>query len=126
MRSRTEVLLEAGGVAVQLGFEFRIGTLIEEFERSLQVLGATREGAPGGDLLAQAVGLAQDLLGAALVVPEPGFLGQCLEFGDSGVLRLEVKDAPRSTGSVRSGRGWWTRPPSSGPADPGAGWGAAR
>ena len=41
-------------------------------------------------------------------------------------LVVEVKDAPRSTGSVQPGRGWRTRPPSSGPGDPGAGSGAAR
>ena len=121
-----DVLLEGGGVAGQLGFEFGVGAFVEQLERRLQVLGAGGEGSPGGDFLAQAVRLAEDLLRAALVVPEPGFLGQCLEFGDPCVLGLEVKDAPRSTGSVRSGRGWWTRPPSSGPADPGAGWVAAR
>jgi hypothetical protein len=121
-----EVLLEGGRIAGQLGFELGIGAFIEKFERRLEVFGTRSEGTPGGDFLAQPVGLAQDLLGAALVVPEPGFLGQRLEFGDAGVLGLEVKDAPRSTGSARSGRGWWTRPPSSGPADPGAGWGAAR
>ena len=58
--------------------------------------------------VAQAVGLAQDLLRGALVVPEPGFLGQRVELGDARFLGLEVKDAPRSTGSARPGRGWRT------------------
>ena len=66
------------------------------------------------------------LLGAALVIPEPGFLGQCLQLGDALLFGLEVKDAPRSTGSVQPGPGWRRNPPSSGPGDPGAGWGAAR
>ncbi len=121
-----DVLLERGRVTGQLGFEFGVRSLVEQLEGRLEVLGAGGERSPRVDLIAQAVGLAQDLLGPALVVPEPGFLGQRLEFGDAGVLCLEVKDAPRSTGSARSGRGWWTHPPSSGPADPGAGWGAAR
>ena len=89
-------------------------------------LGAREQALPRLDLVAQAVGLAQDLLGGALVVPEAGFVGQRVELGDARLLRLEVKDAPRSTGSARPGRGWRTRPPSSGPGDPGAGSGAAR
>ena len=63
---------------------------------------------------------------AALVVPEPGLAGQRLELGDARLLRPEVKDAPRSTGSARPGRGRWTRPPSSGPGGPGAGSDGAR
>ena len=81
---------------------------------------------PGGDLAAQAVGLAQDLLSGSTVVPEPVFLGLRLYLGDARFLGRKVKDAPRSTGSVQPGRGWRTLPPSSGPADPGAGSGAAR
>ena len=78
------------------------------------------------DLLAQAVRLAQDLLGGPAVVPEAGRLGQGLEFVDASLFGLEVKDAPRSTGSVRPGPGWRRGPPSSWSADPGAGAGAAR
>ena len=68
------------------------------------------EAAPQLDLGAQAVGLAEDLLGGPLVVPEAGLAGQRLELGDAAFLGLEVKDAPRSTGSARPGREPWTRP----------------
>jgi hypothetical protein len=56
------------------------------------------------------VRLADDLLSGALVVPEAGLEGQCVELGDAPFLGLEVKDAPRSTGSARPGRGPWMRP----------------
>jgi hypothetical protein len=121
-----EVLLERRGIALQLGLEIGVGGLVEQLEGGLEVVGAGQQVAPRIDLGAQAVGLAKDLLGGALVVPEPGLLGQRLELGDPFCLVVEVKDAPRSPGSVRPGRGWRTRPPSSGPGDPGAGAAAAR
>ena len=118
--------LERRGVAVELGLELGVGRLGEQLERREEIVGPGQELVPGRQLAAQAVGLAQDLLRGAAVIPEAGFLGQRLEFGDAGGLGLEVKDAPRSTGSVQPGRGWRTVPPSSEPADPGAGWVAAR
>jgi len=121
-----EVLLERGGVLLELGFELGVGALGEQLERDLEVVGAGQQVPPGVELGTQSVGLAQDLLGAALVVPEAGFLGQRLELADALRFGLEVKDAPRSTGSVRPGRGWRTSPPSSGPGDPGAAAVAAR
>ena len=121
-----EVLLERREIALELGFEIGVGGLVEQLDRGQQVVGPDQEGAPGGDFVAKAVGLAQDLLGGPPVIPEPGFLGQRLDGGDPRLFCLEVKDAPRSTGSVRPGPGWRTLPPSSGPADPGAGSGAAR
>jgi hypothetical protein len=78
-----EVLLERGGVLLELGFELGVGTLSEQFERDLEIVGAGEQVPPGVELGTQAVGLAQDLLGAALVVPEPGFLGQRLELADA-------------------------------------------
>ncbi len=57
---------------------------------------------------------------------KPGSWVSDLELGDAVPFGLEVKAAPRSTGSVQPGRGWRTRPPSSGPGDPGAGAAAAR
>ena len=121
-----ELGFERFRVPVELRFELGIRGLVEELERGLEVRGPRQQVTPRLDLGAQAVGLAKDLLGGPLVVPEPGFLGQCLELGDALGLRVEVKGAPRSTGSVRPGRGWRTRPPSSGPGDPGAGADAAR
>ena len=121
-----EIGLEGDRIAVELGLEVRIRGVVEELDDREQVVGAGQEVTPRVQLGPEVVGLAQDLLGTALVVPEPWFLGQRLELGDALCLGLEVKDAPRSIGSVRPGRGRRTRPPSSGPADPGAGSAAAR
>jgi hypothetical protein len=121
-----EVGLERRGIAIELGVQIGVGCLGQELDRRLEVIGAGQQVTPRLDLGAQAVSLAEDLLGASLVVPEPGVLGQCVELIDAFLLRLEVKDAPRSTGSVQPGRGWRTRPPSSGPGDPGAAAAAAR
>jgi hypothetical protein len=121
-----EVALERGCIAVQFGLELRVGRLRQQIDGSFEVGGARRQGTPQVDLGAQAVGFAEDLLGVALVVPEAGLEGQRVERGDAGLFRLEVKGAPRSTGSVRPGRGRRLRPPSCGPGDPGAGSGAAR
>jgi hypothetical protein len=57
------------------------------------------------DLGSKYVGLAKDLLGGPLVVPEARLEGQCVELGDAFLFGLEVKVAPRSTGSARRGRG---------------------
>ena len=121
-----EVGIERRDVAFELGFELGVGHLVEQVDGGEQVVGAGQQLPPRPDLGAEAVGLAQDLLGGAPVVPEPGFLGQRLDLRRRALLGREVKDAPRSTGSVRPGPGWRRLPPSSGPADPAAGSGAAR
>jgi hypothetical protein len=121
-----EVGVERGEVALELGLELRVGGFVQEFDRREQVVGAGQELLPGGDLAAQAVSLAQDLLGGPPVVPEAVLLGLRLYRRDARFFRRKVKGAPRSTGSVQPGRGWRTLPPSSGPADPGAGSGATR
>jgi hypothetical protein len=105
-----EVLFERRRVLLELGLELGVGGFIEQLERDLEVVGARQQISPGVDLGPEAVGLAEDFLGAALVVPEAGFLGQRLELGDALGLGLEVKDAPRSTGSVQPGRGRRRRP----------------
>jgi len=121
-----EVGVEPGEVTFQLGFELGVGRFVEQVDGGQQVVGAGQQVLPRGDLGAEAVGLAKDLLGGPPVVPEAGLLGQRLDLRDTRFLGLEVKDAPRSTGSVQPGPGWRRLPPSSGPADPGAGSGAAR
>jgi hypothetical protein len=121
-----EFRLERRGVAVQLGFELGIGRLVQQLDRDLEVVGARQEAAPGVELGPERIGLAKDLLRSALVLPEPGLERQRVELGDAFGLGVEVKGAPRSTGSVRPGRGWRRCPPSSGPGDPGAGSAAAR
>jgi hypothetical protein len=121
-----EVLLQGRGIALELRLEVRVGRLVEELQRGFQILRARKEVVPGLDLRPQVIRLAENGLRRALVVPERRFLGQRVQLGDALLLGLEVKDAPRSTGSVQPGRGWRTRPPSSGPGDPGAGSAAAR
>ena len=121
-----EVRLEGRRLAVQLRGELGIRGFFDELERRDQVVGAPFEASPQLDLVAQAVRLTEDFLGGSLVVPEPRLAGLRLELCGARFLGPEVKDAPRSTGSAPRGRGWWTRPPSSGPADPGAGSGGAR
>jgi hypothetical protein len=106
----------------------RVGVIgvLAELEQLEDVVGALLEIAPEIDLGAQAIGLTKDALCGPLVVPEPRGEGQSIEFGETGFLRGEVKAAPRSTGSALPGRGWRTRPPSSGLGGLGAGSGGAR
>jgi hypothetical protein len=106
-----EVALQGRSLPVELGGELGIARFLDELERRQEVVGPAFEPAPQLDLGPELAGLAEDLLGGALVVPEPGFGGQRLELAGARLFRPEVKDAPRSTGSARSGRGWRTRPP---------------
>jgi hypothetical protein len=105
-----EVGLQGGRIPLQLGLEVGVGTLVEELERGFEVVGAAQQLTPRVEFGAEAVGLSEDLLGGTLVVPESRFLGQRFELGDALGLGLEVKVAPRSTGSVRPGRGRRTNP----------------
>jgi hypothetical protein len=106
----TEVPIERRRGPLQLCGELRIAGLLDELEGGEEVVDAGLEPAPQLDLGTEAVGLAEDLLGASLVVPEAGLAGQRLELGDPAFFRRKVKDAPRSTGSARPGRGPWRRP----------------
>ena len=78
-----EVPLEGRRVLLELGLELGVRTLCEQLERDLEIVGAGQQIPPRVELGTQSVGLAQDLLGAALVVPEAGFLGQRLELADA-------------------------------------------
>jgi hypothetical protein len=106
----SEVLLERRGVLVDLGLQARIGLLVQQVDGRLEVIGTRAQSLPDIDLGTEAVGLAEDLLRGALVVPEPGFERQRVELPDTLSFGVEVKGAPRSTGSSRPGRGWRTRP----------------
>jgi hypothetical protein len=121
-----EVRLEGGDLAVELGGQLDVAGFLDELEGRQEIIDAALEAAPQLDLRAQAVGLAEDLLGGPLVVPEAGLAGQRLELGDAAFLRREVKDAPRSTESARPGRERWRRPLSCEPGGPGAGSDGAR
>jgi len=105
-----EVLLERGRRPIELRRELGIARLLDELEGRAEVVDAAFEAAPQLDLGSEAVGFTEDLLGRALVVPEAGLGGQPLELSDAALFRREVKDAPRSTGSARPGRGPWRRP----------------
>jgi hypothetical protein len=105
-----EILLQVGRRPVELGGQLVVAGLLDQLEGCEEVVDARLEATPELDLGPEGVGLAQDLLRAALIVPEAGFAGQRLELGDTRFLRLEVKDAPRSTESAPPGRERWTRP----------------
>jgi hypothetical protein len=105
-----EVGLQRRGVPCELGLQVGIWRFGDEFDARLEIVRAVQQALPDADLGTQAVGLAKDPLGAPLVVPEAGFEGQRVELGDAFLFRVEVKGAPRSTGSARPGRGWRTRP----------------
>jgi hypothetical protein len=121
-----EIGLQARDLPVELRRKLRVTGLLDELEGGEEVFDTTLEAAPELDLGPEAVGLAEDLLGSALVVPEAGLAGQRLELRDAPFLGLEVKDAPRSTGSARPGRERWKSPLSCAPAGPAAGSDGAR
>jgi hypothetical protein len=92
-----EVLRQRGHLALELGLELGVGGLGEQLDQLLDGPGPCLEAAPGVDLVAEALGLPQDRLGVALVVPEAGCLRADIELGDAPFGGLEVKDAPTST-----------------------------
>jgi hypothetical protein len=67
-----ELGLQRGRIAVQLGFEIGVRGLVEQLDGGLEVVGARQEAAPNVELGTKGVRLAEDRLGRALVVPEPG------------------------------------------------------
>ncbi len=74
-----EIGFERCRLAVELGRQLVVGRLLDELEGCQEIPGASLEASPQLDLGPQAVRLAEDLLGAALVVPEPGFAGLGLQ-----------------------------------------------
>jgi len=95
-----EVVGEGVGLAVELGRQLRVTRLLDEADQLVEVRGALEQILPEGDLAPEAVRLPEDPLGPTPVVPEAGLLRQRVELGDASLLRLEVKAAPRSTGSA--------------------------
>jgi hypothetical protein len=77
-----EVLLERGSIPFLLRLEVGVRGFVEQLERGLEIVRAGQQLPPRVELGTETVGLAQDLLGAALIVPEAGFLGQRLELAD--------------------------------------------
>jgi hypothetical protein len=105
-----EVRLEGPDFTVELAGQLRIARFLDELEGRQEVVDAGLEAAPELDLGPEVVRLPEDLLGAALVVPEPGLAGQRLQIGDALLLGPEVKAAPRSPESAPPGRERWMRP----------------
>jgi hypothetical protein len=82
--------LELGAEGVGLAFDVRLGLGIgrvrEQVQQLLEVGGALLQGSPEGDLVAQALGLANDLLRGALVVPEARLDGAGIQLRDARLL----------------------------------------
>jgi hypothetical protein len=74
---------DRGGVALQLGGKLGIPRFFDERDELDEVVGASRQVAPQVDLGAQAVGLPEDPLRRALVVPEAGLPGQRFELAEA-------------------------------------------
>jgi hypothetical protein len=70
-----------GGHRLVTGLGGQVGQLLE-------VAGTRLERAPGGDVLAQRLGFAQDLLGLSLIIPEAGL-------ARAGI---QLREAPLPTG----------------------------
>jgi len=109
-----EVAFEDRALLVELGAQLGVIGLLEELGGRLEVGRSGQQAGPQLDLGAKAVGLSEDLLGGALVVPEAGLAGQRLQLGEASLSCRKVKDAPRSTGSAPPGRGRLRRPSVSG------------
>jgi hypothetical protein len=77
---------ERVGLAADLGLGLRVGGVGQEVEQLFEVRGPLLQLAPQGDLIAQALGFAGDLLRRARVVPEPGLTGAGVELGDPRLL----------------------------------------
>jgi hypothetical protein len=105
-----EVPPEGLALTIALGDELGVSRFLDQLAEGLEVRRAGEEPGPQLDLGAEGVGFAKDLLRRPLVVPEGGRAGQALELGESLLSGWEVKDAPRSTGSARPGRGRRQRP----------------
>ena len=98
-----EQLLEICGFAVDIGLGLRIRVRVEQAEQLDEIGRSLLEAPPERDLVTQALGLSQDGLGSALVIPERRIGRSRVQSGQSLVFGPEVKDAPTSTGSAPRG-----------------------
>jgi hypothetical protein len=73
-------------LTLEVGLGLGVGRLGQQLGELGDVVRALLDRAPEGDLLAQALGLAGDLLRLALVVPEPGLDGARVELRDADFL----------------------------------------
>jgi hypothetical protein len=105
-----EILRQSRRIPRELARELGVTGLCDELRGRLEIVGPGEQSAPQLDVAAEAVGLAKDLLGLALVVPEPRLRRLLVELGDTAFPYLEVKDAPRSIEPARRVRGLPMRP----------------
>jgi hypothetical protein len=70
---------------VHIGRHPVVGRLGREVRQLDEVAGTRLEGAPGGDVLAQRLRFAQDLLSLALVVPEAGLRRERFELREASL-----------------------------------------
>jgi hypothetical protein len=75
--------VEIGVPGLELSGELGIVGFLDQRDQLDEVVGALLEPAPQVDLGTKAVGLAEDLLGGALVVPEAGRLGLGVELREA-------------------------------------------
>ena len=92
--------LEVARLAGNVVEDALVGLFLGEVEELERGLCPRLEVAPEGQLLSQTLGLAQDSLGGALIVPESGHTYLGVETREAALLGGEVKDAPRSPGSA--------------------------
>jgi hypothetical protein len=78
-----ELRAQGVGLALEVRERLGVGRISEKVEELLEVGGALLEGSPQGDLVAQPLGLAGDLLRRTLVVPEAGLDGTRVEIRDA-------------------------------------------
>jgi len=81
-----ELRRQGRGLTLEVGLGLGVGGVGKELGELRDVVRALLDRAPEGDLLAQALGLAGDLLRLALVVPEPGLDGARVELRDADFL----------------------------------------
>jgi hypothetical protein len=104
------LLVELRRFALDFGQQAVVVLFLGKVKQLGRRLGEGFEVTPERQLLAQTFGLAENLLGDALIVPEPGFAYVRLEFLEAIVLGPEVKDAPRLPESDLPDRGFRPAP----------------
>jgi hypothetical protein len=105
-----EVCGECLAIPIQFCNELRVIRLFDQLDQRLQLLGPAQQVTPQADFGFETVGLAQDLLRAAAVLPESWRECQGVELIDPRLFPREVKGAPRSSESAQPGPGRRWRP----------------
>jgi hypothetical protein len=77
-----EVGVETRGVTFELCLELGVRRLVEQLDGGQEVVRATKQALPQAELVTERIRFAEDLLGVALVLPEPGVLGEGVELAD--------------------------------------------